>query len=102
MEQRSVSTFHKAELVGIRVMVTEESSTSTASFLDADHSPAYGVAAVPAFSGRRVKPGLYRTADGRHINADVHGAYHIIRTGAPEAFVRGSSGCVVHPVRLAA
>ena len=93
---------YKAELVGIQVLVTEESSTSTASFLDADPLPVYGTPGIPAFSGRRVKRGLYRAADGTPINADVNGAYTIIRTVAPEAFAQRSSGCVVHPVRLAA
>jgi putative transposase len=92
---------YKAELVGIQVRVTEESYTSKASFLDADPLPVYGSAEVPAFSGRRVKRGLYRAANGRHINADVNGSYNVIRKVAPEAFAQGSSGCVVHPVRLA-
>ncbi|HEX6797207.1 MAG TPA: transposase [Ktedonobacterales bacterium] len=93
---------YKAELVGIQVIVTEESYTSKASFLDGDPLPVYGAADVPAFSGRRVKRGLYRASDGRHINADVNGSYNIIRKVAPDAFARGSRGCVVHPVRLAA
>lgn len=94
---------YKAELVGIRVFVTEESYTSKASFLDADPLPLYDAATpAPAFSGRRVKRGLYRAADGTPVNADVNGAYSIIRKVAPEAFARGSRGCVVHPVRLAA
>ena len=92
---------YKAELVGIKVRVTEESYTSKASFLDADPLPVYGTGALPAFSGKRVKRGLYRAADGRHINADVNGSYNVIRKVAPEAFAQGSSGCVVHPVRLA-
>ena len=92
---------YKAELVGIRVLVTEESYTSKASFLDADPLPVYGAADRPAFSGRRVKRGLYRAADGTPINADVNGAYNIIRKVAPEAFAQGSRGCVVHPLRLA-
>jgi len=93
---------YKGALVGIRVIMTEESYTSKASFLDADPLPLYGSAAVPAFSGRRVQRGLYRAADGRHINAVVNGAYNIIRKAAPDAFARGSRGCVVHPMRLAA
>ncbi|HST87468.1 MAG TPA: IS200/IS605 family accessory protein TnpB-related protein, partial [Ktedonobacterales bacterium] len=95
---------YKAELVGIQVIVTEESYTSKASFLDADPLPVYNAARSdqPRFSGRRVKRGLYRAADGRPINADVNGAYNIIRKVAPEAFAQGSRGCVVHPVRLAA
>src|SRR5260221_2005477 len=93
---------YKAELVGIRVLVSEESSTSKASFLDGDPLPVYGAAEIPTFSGRRVKRGLYRAADGTPLNADVNGAYDIIRTVAPEAFAQGSRGCVVHPMRLAA
>ncbi len=92
---------YKAELVGIQVRITEESYTSKASFLDADPLPVYGAADIPAFSGKRVKRGLYRAADGRHINADVNGAYNIIRKVAPDAFAQGSRGCVVHPIRLA-
>jgi IS605 OrfB family transposase len=94
---------YKAELVGIRVIVTEESYTSKASFLDGDPLPVYDAAKpAPSFSGKRVKRGLYRAADGRHINADVNGAYNVIRKVAPDAFAQGSRGCVVHPVRLAA
>jgi transposase len=92
---------YKAELVGIHVTITEESYTSQASFLDADPLPVYGDAVIPAFSGRRVTRGLYRAADGRPLNADVNGSYNIIRKGAPDAFAQGSSGCVVHPIRLA-
>jgi putative transposase len=93
---------YKAELVGIQVKITEESYTSKASFLDADPLPIYDPT-QPAltFSGRRVKRGLYRAADGRHINADANGAYNTIRKVAPDAFAQGSRGCVVHPIRLA-
>jgi len=92
---------YKAELVGVQVIVTEESYTSKASFLDADPLPIYDVATPrPAFSGKRVKRGLYHAADGRHINADVNGAYNIMRKVAPDAFAQGSRGCVVHPMRL--
>ncbi len=95
---------YKAALVGIQVVITEESYTSKASFLDGDPLPVYDAQRpeAPAFSGRRVKRGLYRAADGTPINADVNGAYNIIRKVAPEAFAQGSRGCVVHPVRLAA
>lgn len=92
---------YKAELVGIQVCITEESYTSKASFLDADPLPVYGMANGLVFSGRRVKRGLFRAADGRHINADVNGSYNIIRKVAPDAFAQRSRGCVVHPVRLA-
>ena len=56
---------YKAALVGIQVKITEESYTSKASFLDTDPLPAFDPAQpAPTFSGKRVKRGLYRAADG--------------------------------------
>jgi putative transposase len=94
---------YKAELVGIQVNVTEESYTSKASFLDADPLPIYDAShqKAPIFSGRRVKRGLYRSASGRHINADMNGAYNILRKVLPDAVGKGIAGAAVHPVRLA-
>jgi putative transposase len=94
---------YKAELVGIQVIVTEESYTSKASFLDLDPLPVRDPARVeePKFSGRRVKRGLYRASGKRYLNADVNGAYNIIRKGKPDAFTaKGVAGLVVHPVRM--
>jgi putative transposase len=88
---------YKAELRGIQVIVTEESHTSKCSFLDDEP-----VGHHASYKGKRVHRGLFRAADGRHSNADVNGAYNIIRKVAPDAFSQGSSGCVVHPLRLAA
>jgi putative transposase len=94
---------YKAELVGIQVRITEESYTSKASFLDGDPLPSYDAThPAPSFSGKRVQRGLYRAADGRHINADVNGSYNVIRKVAPDAYAQGNRGCVVHPMRLAA
>jgi len=95
---------YKAALVGIQVLVTEESYTSKASFLDADPLPVYGVGVAdsPTFSGKRVKRGLYRAANGRRIHADVNGAYNIIRKAFPNSFGQGIEAVVVRPMRLAA
>jgi putative transposase len=92
---------YKAELAGIWVRLTEESYTSQASFLDADPLPVYGAAHIPAFSGKRVKRGLYRAANGRRINADVNGSYNIMRTVLPDSFGQGRAGAAVCPVRFA-
>ena len=91
---------YKAELVRIQVNITEERYTSKASFLDADPLPVYGAAKVPTFSGRRVKRGLYRAANGRRINADVNGSYNTIRKVLPDSFGQGIAGTAVCPVRL--
>ena len=102
---------YKAELVGIKVKLTEESYTSKASFLDLDELPVYDETRKekPKFSGKRMKRGLYRASDRRLINADVNGSYNIIRKVSPNAFgtegvedgkARFSHALVVHPVRL--
>jgi putative transposase len=51
---------YKAELVGIKVTLTEESYTSQASFLDHDELPVYDPKREekPKFSGKRIKRGL--------------------------------------------
>jgi len=92
---------YKCQLQGIRVLTTEESYTSKASFLDRDVIPVYGQCEQePTFSGRRVKRGLYRASGKRYINADVNGSYNILRKVAPDAFEQGSRGWVVHPLPL--
>lgn len=68
------------EQYGIRFVETEESYSSKASFVDNDSLPAFG--AKPEGwkeSGKRVKRGLYRTAQGWLINADCNGAANIGR-----------------------
>jgi putative transposase len=101
---------YKAELVGITIVLTEESYTSKASFLDRDPLPVRNSNdnTKHAFSGKRVERGLYCASGGRYINADVNGAYNIIRKVAPNAFgpegVEDGKGMttspVVHPARM--
>jgi len=93
---------YKAELVSIAVVVNEESYTSKASFLDADSLPIYGAERTEThtFSGKRVKRGLYRAANGRRIHADVNGAYNILRKAVPNSFGQGIEAAAVRPVGL--
>jgi putative transposase len=88
---------YKAELVGIQVIITEESYTSKCSFLD--HEP---IRKQEIYAGKRVKRGLFHASDGRLLNADVNGSANIIRKVAPNAFADGVEGVVVRPVRLCA
>ncbi|MGK7922324.1 MAG: IS200/IS605 family accessory protein TnpB-related protein [Trichodesmium sp.] len=64
---------YKAKMVGIDVIITEESYTSKAIFMDNDLIPVYkkGENNHVTFSGKRVKRGLYCTASMGLINADV-------------------------------
>ena len=59
----------------------EESYTSKASFWDRDEIPVYNDdnPRQYAFSGKRVKRGLYMTASGTVLNADINGALNILR-----------------------
>ena len=85
---------YKAELAGIRVVLQEESYTSRCSFLDGEFPQKRD-----AYAGKRIKRGLFRTADGKRINADVNAAYNIITKAFPKA-IEGIEGVVVHPVRV--
>jgi len=85
---------YKAKLVGIAVILTEESYTSKCSFLD--NEP---IGKHEHYEGKRIKRGLFRSQFGKLINADVNGSYNIIRKVAPKSF-EGVEGVVVHPVQL--
>jgi putative transposase len=68
------------ELHGIRYQETEESYTSKASYLDGDSLPKYGEKPEGwKASGKRVQRGLYRSAKGLIVNADLNGAANILR-----------------------
>lgn len=88
---------YKAELRGLKVILTEESYTSKCSFLDDE-----ALCHHATYAGKRVKRGLFWNSQGRRINADVNGAYNIIRKVAPQSFGQGVEGVVVRPGRLAA
>jgi putative transposase len=73
---------YKLGLHDIELVVTDESYTSKASFVDGDRLPKkYNPKRKkpPIFRGKRVKRGLYKAADGTLVNADVNGAYNILR-----------------------
>ena len=91
---------YKAELVEIKVIITEESYTSKASFLDLDTIPTYKKGIKHTFSGNRIQRGMYKSKSGIKFNADVNGSYNIMRKAIPNAFSNGIQDVVVHPVRL--
>ena len=72
---------YKATLEGINVKIVEESYTSKCSFLDNED-----VCKHDNYKGRRVKRGLFNTSLGCIINADINGAFNIIRKSAKESF----------------
>lgn len=77
----------KLERHGIKVLIREESYTSKASFIDSDAMPKQYNPQNKGkynFSGKRVKRGLYKSSTGTLINADVNGAYNLLRKEVPK------------------
>lgn len=86
---------YKAQNAGLNVILTEESYTSGTSFLDnedpveADYNKT-----------RRIHRGLFVSNNGIKINADVNGAYQIMKKVFPNAYADGIEGAALHPVRV--
>ncbi len=89
---------YKAEEKGITVEPIEEEYTSKCSFLDNEFSQQQ-----TKYKGKRVHRGLFRSATGVLINADVNAAYNILLKGNPQAIpkrsVGGVGGYVIYPLR---
>lgn len=84
---------YKCEDNNIRFILTEESYTSGTSFLD-DEKPCkknYN-------KSRRLCRGLFKSNDGRLINADVNGSYQIMKKVFPKVNSDGIVGVDLHPV----
>jgi putative transposase len=67
---------YKCALVGIKVVLVNESYTSKCSFIDGEQ-----VKKHKTYKGKRVKRGLFRTSTGILVNADVNGACNILVRG---------------------
>ena len=65
---------YKCKLVGIAVTMTEESYTSKCSFIDKEEMKHHD-----DYKGKRIKRGLFRTKEGKLINADLNGSLNIMR-----------------------
>ena len=66
--------FYKCASAGIEAISGEESYTSKCSFLDNESVEKHDV-----YLGMRVKRGLFKSSNGTFINADVNGAYNIMK-----------------------
>jgi putative transposase len=86
---------YKAALVGIQVLLVQESHTSKCSFLDLE-----SIGHHDQYVGKRVKRGLFRSATGRMLNADVNGSYNIMRRAVPSITAHGTSSFLLTPTVL--
>lgn len=65
---------YKCKLEGINVILTEESYTSKCSFLDGETLEEH-----ENYLGKRIKRGLFKSAEGKLINADLNGSLNILK-----------------------
>lgn len=65
---------YKCKLEGINVILTEESYTSKCSFLDGETIEEH-----ENYLGKRIKRGLFKSAEGKLINADLNGSLNILK-----------------------
>lgn len=80
---------YKAEEYGIAVIVTEESYTSGTSFIDNEEPVKENYN-----KKRRIHRGMFVSDCGIQINADLNGAYQILKKVFP---IKWDRGCVLHP-----
>lgn len=87
---------YKCRRAGIKVVLTEESYTSKCSFIDRE-----SVTKHKKYAGRRVKRGLFVSANGNVINADINGAANIMRKVVPDEQVyEGIEAVAIQPVMV--
>ena len=94
---------HLCERYGITYLEQEESYTSQASCLDLDDIPVYqpDTPYTGTFSGKRIRRGLYRFANGRTANADINGAANILRKSKQNFDFEGlCKGLLDSPLRI--
>jgi putative transposase len=71
---------YKAQLKGIHVLTVNESHTSKCSFLDNEL-----IGKHKKYAGKRISRGLFKTSKGILLNADINGAYNIMKKAFPNA-----------------
>jgi len=91
---------HKCQIFGLDLIFQDESYTSKCSFLDNETVEKHS-----SYLGERVYRGLFRSAEGTMINADVNGAGNIAikskqRSDSKFAITRLSSGFTSNPKRI--
>lgn len=89
---------YKCQLCGIELVVTEENYTSKCDGLAFEE-----ICKHDSYLGKRVKRGLFQSSTGRLLNADVNGAFNILRkvvnnSAALQQIV--DSGRLFRPVKL--
>ncbi len=84
---------YKARLVGMDVVLVDETYTSKCSALDNEPIGKHSI-----YIGKRINRGLFQSSKGIKINADVNAAMNILRKVVPTAFTgKGIAAMVLSP-----
>lgn len=86
---------YKCENNGIKFIVNEEGYTSGTSFVDEEEPIKENYN-----KSRRIHRGLFIGNNSIKINADVNGAYQIMKKVIPNAFANGIEGAGLHPLTI--
>ena len=86
---------YKCENNGIKFITCDESYTSGTSFVDNEEPIKNNYD-----KSRRIHRGLFISNNGIKVNADVNGAYQILKKVFPNAFADGIEGAGLHPLTI--
>lgn len=88
---------YKCELVGIKVILTEESYTSKCDSIANEI-----ICKHKDYLGKRIKRGLFQSSKGKLINADVNGALNIMRKVVNDSYVNKiiNKGFGYNPIKI--
>ena len=78
---------YKCKLAGINMVIVNEAYTSKCSFIDNEK-----ICKHETYKGKRISRGMFRTANGLYINADINGSFNIMRLGIEKC------NCDVHNI----
>ena len=91
-----ILVYNKAEELGINVHMIKEDYTSKCSALDFE-----SIKKHTKYLGKRIKRGLFRTASGLLINADINSGLNILRKAVGDVFSDQSiRGFVLNPIKI--
>ena len=78
---------YKCKLAGINMIIVNEAYTSKCSFIDNEKICKHEI-----YKGKRINRGMFKTANGLYINADINGSFNIMRLGIEKC------NCDVHNI----
>lgn len=89
---------YKCEMIGINLIINEESYTSKCDSLALEEIKKHD-----AYLGKRIKRGLFQSSIGKLINADVNGSLNILRKVVNDSEIISkiiNSGWLFRPIRV--